>query len=110
TDEFKEFCRDICLHIAAAQPTCVSREEFPADLLEKEREIAAEAVKDKPANVVQKVVEGKIEKIYQQHCLLDQPFVKSQDGQSVSEVLTQKIAKLGENMIIRRFVRFQLGQ
>ena len=108
TDDFKAFCRDICLQIAAASPTCVRRDEVPEADVAKEREIATAQVKDKPPAAMQKIVEGKLEKYYSQVCLLDQPFVKNPD-KSIKDILTEKIAKLGENMQIRRFVRFQLG-
>ena len=108
TDEFKALCRDICLQIAAASPTCVRREEVPEADLAKERDIAAAQVAGKPPAAMQKIVEGKLEKYYSQVCLLDQPFVKNPD-KAIKDILTEKIAKLGENMQIRRFVRFQLG-
>lgn len=108
TDEFKVFCRDICLQIAAANPTYVRREDVPEAELAKEREIAAAQVVGKPPAAVQKIVEGKLEKFYSQICLIDQPFVKVPE-KTIKDLLTEKIAKLGENMQIRRFVRFQLG-
>lgn len=108
TDEFKGFCRDVCLQIAAASPLYVTRQEVPEADLTKEREIAAAQVQGKPPAAAQKIIEGKIEKYYSQVCLIDQPFVKNPE-QTVKDVLTEKIAKLGENMQIRRFVRFQLG-
>lgn len=108
TDEFKSFCRDVCLQIAAANPTYVRREEVPEAELAKERDIAAAQLQGKPAAAVQKIVEGKLEKYYSQVCLLDQPFVKLPE-KTVKDILTEKIAKLGENMQVRRFVRFQLG-
>ena len=108
TDDFKSFCRDLCLQIAAANPTYVRREEVPEAELAKEREIAVAQVQGKPPAAVQKIVEGKLEKYYSQVCLLDQPFVKDPD-KSIKDILTGRIAKLGENMQIRRFIRFQLG-
>ncbi|MBL9214431.1 MAG: elongation factor Ts [Opitutaceae bacterium] len=108
TDDFKAFCRDICLQIAAASPLYVRREEVPEAELAKERDIAAAQMQGKPPAAVQKIVEGKLEKYYSQVCLLDQPFVKAPD-KMIKDILTEKIAKLGENMQIRRFVRFQLG-
>ncbi len=108
TDDFKTFCRDICLQIAAASPVYVRREEVPEAELAKERDIAAAQLQGKPPAAVQKIVEGKLEKFYSQVCLLDQPFVK-QPEKTIKDVLTEKIAKLGENMQVRRFVRFQLG-
>jgi elongation factor Ts len=109
TAEFKRLARDICLHIAAANPQYVSRDEVPEDVANKEREIAASQVEGKPPHVVQKVVEGKLEKIYQSICLLEQPFVKNPD-QSVKELLLEHISKLGENLVVRRFTRYQLGE
>jgi elongation factor Ts len=108
TDDFKAFCRDLCLQIAAASPTCVTREEVPEADLAKERDIAAAQVAGKPPAAVQKIVEGKLEKYYSTVCLLDQPFVKNPE-KAIKDLLTEKIAKLGENMHIRRFVRYQLG-
>ncbi len=108
TDDFKSLCRDICLQIAAANPTCVRREEVPEADLAKERDIAAAQVQGKPPAAIQKIVEGKLEKYYSQVCLLDQPFVKNPE-KSIKDILTERIAKLGENIQIRRFVRFQLG-
>ena len=109
TDEFKSFCRDICLQIAAANPSYVSREDVPEEELNKERDIASAQAAGKPAPAVQKIVEGKLEKYYSSFCLLDQPFVKNPD-QTIKDLLTEKISKLGENMAIKRFVRFQVGQ
>ncbi len=107
-DDFKAFCRDLCLQIAAANPLYVRREEVPEAELAKERDIAAAQVQGKPPAAVQKIVEGKLEKYYSQVCLLDQPFVKNPD-KAIKDILTEKIAVMGENMQIRRFVRFQLG-
>lgn len=109
TDNFKQLARDICMHIAAAGPQYVSRDEVPEDVLAKEREIAAGQVEGKPAHVIQKIVEGKLEKVYQGICLLDQPYVKNPD-QTVQDLLTEQVAKLGENIIAKRFARFQLGE
>ncbi len=109
TDQFKQFVKDVCLHIAASSPVCVSREQVPADLVEKEREVAAAQAEGKPAAAAQKIIEGKLTKYYQTVCLLEQPFVKNSE-QTVQEVLTEKISKLGENMVIRRFSRFQIGE
>jgi elongation factor Ts len=108
TDDFKSFCRDVCLQIAAASPLYVNRTEVPEADLAKEREIAMAQVAGKPPAAIQKIVEGKLEKYYSTICLLDQPFVKVPE-KTVKDILTEKIAKLGENMQIRRFVRYQLG-
>lgn len=108
TDEFKSFCRDLCLQIAAASPTVVSRDQVAEADIASEREIATAQVAGKPPAAIQKIVEGKLEKYYSTVCLLDQPFVKNPD-QTVKDVLTERIAKLGENIIVKRFVRYQLG-
>ena len=108
TDDFKAFCQDVCLQIAAAAPLYVRREEVPEVELAKERDIAAAQMAGKPPAAVQKIVEGKLEKYYSQMCLLDQPFVKNPD-KMIKDLLTEQVGKLGENMQIRRFVRFQLG-
>jgi elongation factor Ts len=107
-DEFKAFCRDVCLQIAAASPLYVSREQVPEADLAKEREIASAQVLGKPPAAVQKIVEGKLEKFYSTICLLDQPFVK-QPEKTMKEMLTERIAKTGENIQLRRFTRYQLG-
>ena len=97
------------MHIAAVNPVCVSREQVPADLVEKEREIAASQAEGKPPAAVQKIIEGKLNKFYATACMLDQPFVKDSD-KSVQDVLSEQISKLGENMVINRFTRFQIGE
>ncbi|HNC24038.1 MAG TPA: translation elongation factor Ts [Opitutaceae bacterium] len=107
-DDFKAFCRDICLQIAAANPQYVSRDQVPEADLAKEREIAASQVQGKPPAAVQKIVEGKIDKFYSTIVLLDQPFVKVPE-KTVKEKLTELITKIGENIQIRRFTRYQLG-
>ncbi len=107
-DDFKAFVKDLCLQIAAANPTVVSRDQVPEADLAKEREIAAAQVQGKPPAAVQKIVEGKLEKYYSTVCLLDQPFVKVPE-KTIKEMLTEKIAKIGENIQVRRFARFQLG-
>jgi elongation factor Ts len=107
-EEFRAFCKDVCLQIAAANPVHVSREEVPEAELTKEREIAVAQVQGKPPAAVQKIVEGKLEKFYSTICLLDQPFVKLPE-KTVKEILTEKVAKIGENIQIRRFTRYQLG-
>lgn len=107
-EDFQAFVKDLCLQIAAASPLYVSREEVPEGDLQKERDIAAAQVQGKPPAAVQKIVEGKLEKYYSTVCLIDQPFVKLPE-KSVKEMITEKIAKIGENIQIRRFVRYQLG-
>ena len=107
-DEFRAFVKDLCLQIAAASPLYVSREEVPEADVAKERDIASAQLQGKPPAAVQKIVEGKLEKYYSTICLIDQPFVK-QPEKTVKEKLTEQVAKIGENIQIRRFVRFQVG-
>ena len=110
-EEFRTFVRDIAMHIVASNPKYVSRDEVPADVVEAEKEILkAQALNEgKPAAIVDKMVEGRINKFFEEVCLLDQPFVKDQD-KTVQEVLNEKIAVIGENIVIRRFVRFERGE
>jgi elongation factor Ts len=107
-DDFKGLAHDLALHIAAANPLYVSRDQVPEAELANERDIAAAQVAGKPPAAVQKIVEGKLEKYYATVCLLDQPFVKNPD-KSIKDVLTETIAKTGENIVVRRFTRYQLG-
>jgi elongation factor Ts len=111
TDEFQELVRDIAMHIAAAEPRFVRREEVTQDVLDREREIFRDqaTASGKPANVVEKIVTGKMEKYYAEFVLLEQPFVKDSD-KTVGQLITERIAKIGENIQIRRFVRFKLGE
>ncbi|MFO1483613.1 MAG: translation elongation factor Ts [Verrucomicrobiaceae bacterium] len=106
---FQAFVKDISLHIAASNPKFISREEIPADLIAKEREIAAEQVKGKPEAIVEKIVQGKIDKIFAEQCLLEQAFIKNPD-QTIGDFVKSKIAELGENLVVRRFVRYAVGE
>jgi elongation factor Ts len=110
TDEFQTLCNDLAMQIAAAAPLAVSREEIPSDELAKEREVyRSQALEEgKPEKVVEKIVDGKIEKFYSEAALLDQVFVKDSD-KKVGDVVKEAIAGLGENIRIARFARFQLG-
>ncbi|MDH4475198.1 MAG: translation elongation factor Ts [Verrucomicrobiaceae bacterium] len=108
-ENFQAFVKDITLHIAAANPKYLSREEVPEALVAKEKDIAADQVKGKPANIVEKIVEGKIEKIFSDLCLLEQTFIKD-DSKTINDVVKGKIAELGENIVIRRFVRYATGE
>ena len=109
-DDFKQLVRDITLQIAAGHPFTVSREQVPPDVLAKEKEIAAEQVKNKPPQAIAKIVEGKLEKFYQTYCLVDQGFVKKNSEVSVKEHVGQVAKQLGDEISIRRFVRFQVGE
>jgi elongation factor Ts len=108
-ENFREFVKDITLHIAAAHPLYVSREEVPAKLVESERAIYEVQVKGKPENVISKIVEGKLDKFYSTVCLVEQGFIKNPD-QTVKELVAAKIAELGENIVIRRFTRYLVGE
>ena len=110
TDDFKDLIKDIAMHIAAADPKFVRKEDVTPEAYEKEKEIyrAQAASTGKPANVVDKIVEGKMTKFYEEVCLYDQPFVK-EPGITVSQLIASKIGKLGENISVRRFARFKVG-
>jgi elongation factor Ts len=108
--EFKQLVKDITLQIAAGHPSVVSRLEVPAAVIAKEKEIAAEQVKNKPPQAIAKIVEGKLEKFYQTYCLVDQGFVKKDSEVSVKEHVASVAKELGDEISIRRFVRFQVGE
>lgn len=111
TDDFMTFVKDISMHIAATNPVSIRREEIDPKVIEKEKEIYREQVRmqKKPESIIEKIVEGKLDKFYQESCLLEQPFVKDPQT-TVKDYLNATIAKLGENIYINRFVRFQLGE
>jgi elongation factor Ts len=114
-EEFQQLVKDIAMHVAAAEPRYVSREEVPASVLEKEREIAtAQARNDpknanKPEQVIEKIVEGRLAKFYEEAVLVDQPFIKD-SAKTVGELVTEKVAKTGERIAIRRFTRYKMGE
>ncbi len=110
TDQFIEFAKDVAMHIAATNPLCIKREDAPQDVIEKEREIYTQQAKEsgKPENIIEKIVEGRIEKYLKENCLLEQPFVKNPDL-TIQDLLNELVAKMGENISIGRFARFQVG-
>lgn len=110
TDQFTAFAKDIAMHIAAADPVCIRREEAPQDVIDKEKEIYAQQAKEsgKPENIIDKIVDGRIEKYLKENCLLEQPFVKNPDL-TIQDLLNELVAKMGENISIGRFARFQVG-
>ena len=108
-ENFRELVKDITLHIAASHPLYVIREQVPANMLEKEREIYRAQVKGKPENIVEKIVDGKVDKFYSTVCLMDQAFIKNPD-QTIRDLVNAKIAELGENIVIRRFTRYMVGE
>jgi elongation factor Ts len=111
TDDFRELVKDIAMHVAAANPPYISREDVSAETVEREKEIYRAQVTNKPPQVVEKIIEGKLDKFYSDMCLLEQVFIKDPEGKKkVKDIITEKIAKLGENIVVRRFARFQLGE
>jgi elongation factor Ts len=114
-EEFQQLVKDIAMHVAASEPSYVSREEIPASVLDKEREIARAQVKNdpkmanKPDQVIDQIVEGRLNKFYEQTVLLDQPFVKASE-KTVGELVTEKVAKTGERIAVRRFTRYKMGE
>ena len=111
TPEFHSFVRDLAMQVAAANPQYLSRTEVPAAIIEHEREILrAQALNEgKPEKIVDKMVDGRVEKFYKDNCLLEQTFIKDPD-KSVTDVVNAQISKLGENIVVRRFVRYQMGE
>jgi len=110
TPDFQELLRDIAMHIAATDPRYVRREDVTAEDIEREKDVyrAQAAATGKPANIIEKMLEGKMGKFYEEVCLLDQPFIKEQT-QTIAQIIATKVAKLGENISVRRFARFKVG-
>jgi len=110
TDEFQQLARDLAMHVTAARPLWVARENVPADVIAKEREVYTEQMANsgKPAQVIERIVDGKLEKWFSEVCLLEQPFIKDPDI-NIKDLLTNRIASLGENIKVRRFSRFEIG-
>ena len=111
TDDFKDLSKDIAMHIAASSPLSVTREEISQDVLEREKEIYADQARQsgKPEDIIEKMTEGRLNKFYQENVLLEQTFVKDPD-KTVADLITETVAKLGENILVSRFSRFQLGE
>jgi elongation factor Ts len=109
TDKFQELTKEVAMHIAAANPTWVRREDVPADVVARERDIYKDQVKDKPAQVIDKIVEGKLNAFYQQFCLLEQASVRD-PSVTITQLVQDAIRLLGENITISRFVRFKVGE
>ncbi|NLZ53703.1 MAG: translation elongation factor Ts [Thermoanaerobacteraceae bacterium] len=109
-EEFKSFAKDIAMQVAASNPKYLSREDVPSEVIEKEKEILrAQALNEgKPEKIVDKIVDGRIEKYYEENCLLEQPFIKDPD-KNISQLIMEKIAVIGENITVSRFVRFERG-
>jgi len=109
SDQFKEFTHDLAMHVAAAAPRWVRREQVPEDVIVREKAIYAEQVKGKPENVLEKIVTGKLEKFFAETCLMEQPFIKDTD-RTIEQLRTDLVGVIGENVEVRRFARFQLGE
>ncbi|MBI5025217.1 MAG: translation elongation factor Ts [Nitrospirae bacterium] len=111
TDAFRELAKDIAMQIAASNPAYLKRADVPEDIIEKEKEIYRAQITNKPPQVIEKIIEGKLEKFYADTCLMEQTFIKDpEQKKTVQDIITEKIAKLGENIAVRRFIRFQLGE
>jgi elongation factor Ts len=110
-DEFQALAHDIAMHIAAADPVSVSRDDIPAEILDREREIYTDQAREsgKPEQVIEKIVDGRIDKYFKENCLLEQPFVKDSE-KTVKDVITEAVAKVGENITVSRFSRFKVGE
>jgi elongation factor Ts len=108
-EQFHIFTRDLAMQVAAAHPKFVSRDQVPEEFIAKEKEIFAEQIKGKPANVVDKIIEGKVNKVYEDICLLEQAFIKD-PSKKIQDYVTETIAKIGENIAIKRFVRYEVGE
>ncbi|CAN5882626.1 translation elongation factor Ts [soil metagenome] len=109
TEDFQSLAREIAMHVAAANPQYVRRDEVPAEMLERERGIYRDQVKDKPAQVIEKIVQGKLNSFYEQVCLLEQPSIRD-PKLTIGQLVQAAVAKLGENVSVARFVRFKLGE
>ena len=113
TDDFQQLVKDVAMQVAAANPSYVSREDVPGAVVEKEREIYRQQMADqkKPPQVVDKIIEGKLEKFYAESCLLEQPFIRDATGKTrLKDMVDQSTAKMGERIVIKRFARFQVGE
>ena len=113
TDDFQQLVKDVAMQVAAANPSFVSREEVPGAVVEKEREIYREQMADqkKPPQVIDKIIEGKLEKFYAESCLMEQPFIRDASGKTrLKDMVDQATAKMGERIVVKRFARFQVGE
>jgi len=109
SDPFKQFTHDLAMHVAAGGPSWVTRDEVPVEIVEREKAIYAEQVQGKPANITEKIVTGKLEKFFAENCLMEQAFIKDPD-RTIEQLRTDLVGVIGENVEVRRFVRFQLGE
>ncbi|HHT9126221.1 MAG TPA: translation elongation factor Ts [Candidatus Brocadiia bacterium] len=105
----QQLLKDLCMQVAATNPISISREDIPEETLERQKEVFKQSVGNKPANIAEKIISGKMEEFFKEKCLLEQPFIKD-NSQSVRDLITGKIANLGENIKVNRFVRFEIGE
>jgi elongation factor Ts len=111
TDDFKTLAKDISMHVAAANPQYLSQDDVPQEVIDREKEIFRGQVEGKPENIVDKIIQGKLGKFFEETCLLEQVFIKDPDGRKkVKDLVTDAIAKTGENIVVKRFARFQVGE
>lgn len=108
-DVFQQLLKDICMQVAATKPIAIKREDIPVNIIEEQKKIFMEEAKGKPANIVEKIIAGKLDNFYKEKCLLEQPFIKD-NTQTIQDLLVANIAKIGENIKINRFVRFEVGE
>lgn len=112
TEKFQDLVRGLAMQVAASNPTYVTPEEIPADVLDKERSIYREKARaeGKPEKILDKIVEGQLQKYFEQFCLLNQPYIRAEDKETVQDILTKAVSEIGENIRVRRFVRYELGE
>ncbi len=111
TEDFKELVRNIAMHITASNPAYLKREDIPSEVIDKEKDIYASQVTNKPPHITEKIVEGKLEKFYTDNCLMEQIFIKDpEQKKKIKDIVADAIARLGENIVVKRFARYQLGE
>lgn len=111
TEDFRKLVRNIAMHITASNPAYLKREDIPSEVIDKEKDIYASQITNKPPHITEKIVEGKLEKFYTDNCLMDQIFIKDpEQKKKIKDIVADAIARLGENIVVKRFVRYQLGE
>jgi elongation factor Ts len=111
TEDFRELVRNIAMHITASNPAYLKREDIPSEVIDKEKDIYASQITNKPPHITEKIVEGKLEKFYTDNCLMDQIFIKDpEQKKKIKDIVADAIARLGENIVVKRFARYQLGE
>lgn len=111
TEDFRKLVRNIAMHITASNPAYLKREDIPSEVIDKEKDIYASQITNKPPHITEKIVEGKLEKFYTDNCLMDQIFIKDpEQKKKIKDIVADAIARLGENIVVKRFARYQLGE